>query len=241
MRVFVLGAGASRHAGYPLAAALGNRLAAWINTLSSEHAYQYYLAQVVDLYGSLDNFESILADLMTCPPGSRAVSLGARRPLLLDNLQEAVREYFDFIRSTPAPLYDELSSHLLSGDKVITFNYDLAIERALHSAGLWNIKSGYGFPIADGCQRSPVEVLKLHGSTNWRRIHFGGLTGLSAVNFNSLGARPVLYLRSDWEYLGYQESVDSLCSIPNATCNSPEAPKPALPKCFYSREVLAKN
>jgi hypothetical protein len=233
MTVFVLGAGASLHAGYPLAAELGNVLRAWINTLSPEHDYQYGMAQVVDLYGSLDNFESILADLMTCPPGSRAASLGAMRPLLLYNLQEAVRDYFDVIRSAPAPLYDELSRHLFPGDKVITFNYDLAFERALHGAGLWDIKSGYGFRIADACQPSPVEVLKLHGSTNWRRVHFGGVTGRSAVDFNSLSDRPVLYIRPDWEYLGYHEAVDSLCSLPNVTYSSPAMIMPALPKYFY--------
>jgi hypothetical protein len=234
MRVFVLGAGASLHAGYPLAAELGNRLGAWISTTSSGREYQPCLAQVIDLYGSLDKFEPILADLMTPTPGSPADLLGVVRHYLLHNLQEAVREYFETIRSTPAPLYDELSRHLLPGDKVVTFNYDLAIERALHTAELWNVESGYGFPIVDGCQRSPVEVLKLHGSTNWRRVHFGGVTaGPSAVNFNSLSDRPVLYLRSDWEYLGYHEPVDSLCSLPNVTCNSPAMIMPALPKHFY--------
>jgi hypothetical protein len=156
MRVFVLGAGASRHAGYPLAAELGNQLAAWINTTPSGLGYQPCLAQVVDLDSSLDNFEPILADLMTPTPHSPADLLGVRRHYLLHDLQEAIREYFETIRSTSAPLYDELSRHLLPGDKVITFNYDLAIERALHTAGLWNIKSGYGFSIADG------SVARLH-------------------------------------------------------------------------------
>lgn len=237
MRVFVLGAGASLHAGYPLAAEMGKCLAAWIETLSADHPYQGDFARVVDLYGSLDNFEYILEDLMTCPPGSPASALGASRFYLLHNLQEAVHDYFDVIRSMPAPLYDGLSRCLRPDDKVITFNYDLGIERALRSAGLWDVKSGYGFPLEEGCRRSRVEVLKLHGSTNWRQIYFGGLTGGGpfAVNFNSLGHRPVLYLRSDWEYLDYQDSVDPQCSLLSVTCNSPAMIMPALPKCFYSQ------
>src|SRR5258708_4570500 len=109
MRVFVLGAGASHHAGYPLATEMGNCLATWIKTLSPEHQHRVCLDQIVKAYGALDNFESILADLMTCPPGSRAAALGVARPYLLGDLKEAIRDHLDSIRSTPAPLYDALA------------------------------------------------------------------------------------------------------------------------------------
>ena len=99
-------------------------------------------------------------------PGSRAASLGPDRPNLLSDLKEAIRDHFDAIRSGPAVLYDSLACHIQPSDIVITFNYDLAVERALRSAGLWDIKTGYGFPIELGDTLSPVEVLKLHGSTN---------------------------------------------------------------------------
>lgn len=87
MRVFVLGAGASYHAGYPLAADLGRRLAGWITTLPSGHDYRIYLKQVAELYGTLDNFEGILGDLMTRRQGSRAMAVPAGfLPPLLSNL-----------------------------------------------------------------------------------------------------------------------------------------------------------
>jgi hypothetical protein len=233
MRVFVLGAGASFHAGYPLAADLGNSLATWIDTLSPEHQHRSCLEQLVEAYESLDDFEAILADLMTCTPGSRAGTLGTRRPRLLENLKEAIREYFDAIRSTPAPLYDGLARILRHGDKIITFNYDLGVERALHAAGLWNVECGYGFSIEEGTEPSPVEVLKLHGSTNWRALAFGGRTGFFVADLNSLGDRPVLYFRSDLEYLGYPDFVDPLCSgLQGAIC-LPAMILPALPKVFY--------
>jgi hypothetical protein len=212
---------------------MGNHIAAWINSLSSDNPHQYYLAQVVDLYGSLDDFESILADLMTCLSGSRAATLGARRPLLLDNLKEAIREYFDTIRSTPAPLYEGLARLLCPGDTVITFNYDLGIERALRTAGLWSVERGYGFLINNDTHPSAVEVLKLHGSTNWRALAFGGRTGFFVANWNSLGDRPVLFFRSDLDYLGYQDFVDPLCSGIEKAVNLPAMILPALPKLFY--------
>lgn len=233
MRVFVLGAGASLHAGYPLAGNMGNRLAAWINTLPTDHVHRGCLQQIVDVYGTLDSFESILADLMTCPPGSKAAALGVARPYLLRNLEEAIRDYFDAIRSTPAPLYDRLARILRPGDLVITFNYDLGVERALRAVGLWDIKTGYGFSIGNGEQRTPVEVLKLHGSTNWRALLFGGMTGFFAGGGNSLGNRPVLFFRPDLEYLGYPDFIDPRCSRLDTAASLPAMIMPALPKHFH--------
>ena len=106
---------------------MGNRLAAWINTLPTGHEHRGCLQQIVDVYGTLDSFESILADLMTCPPGSKAAASGVARPYLLSNLEEAIRDHFDAIRSTSAPLYDGLARILRPGDLVITFNYDLGV------------------------------------------------------------------------------------------------------------------
>jgi hypothetical protein len=59
---------------------MGNCLAAWIETLPPEHPYRSCLEQIAELYGGLENFESILADLMTAAPGSRAASFGVTRP-----------------------------------------------------------------------------------------------------------------------------------------------------------------
>jgi hypothetical protein len=242
MRVFVLGAGASLHAGYPLAAEMGSCLEAWISKLSPEHPHRICLQQIVDVYGAVDNFESILADLMTCPPGSRAAALAVTtRHCLLASLKGAIGDHFDAIRSAPAPLYDGLARVLRRGDSVITFNYDLGVERALRTAGLWDIRTGYGFAIGDGEEQSPVEVLKLHGSTNWGALLFGGMNGTSQVNGNSLGYRPVLFFRPDLEYLGYGQFVDPLCSRLNAAVILPAMVMPALPKHFYFSTTYGKE
>jgi hypothetical protein len=147
--VYVLGAGASVHANYPLASGLGTSLAAWIATLPPEHPYRLTLRQVIEAYGSLGDFEAVLADLMTCLPGSTAAGLlPGVRPDLLSNLKEAIRGHFDTIRASPVPLYDQLACSLRPGDLVLTFNYDLAVERALAAAGLWDIRTGYETQLA---------------------------------------------------------------------------------------------
>jgi hypothetical protein len=104
---------------------------------------------------------------------------------------------------------------------VIAFNYDLGVERALHTAGLWDIKTGYGFSIDYGEQPSSVEVFKLYGSTNWRALLFGGMTGFFAGNGNSLAKRPVLFFRPDLEYLGYQDLVDPRCACLDTAASLP--------------------
>lgn len=227
-------AGASVHATYPLASALGNSLAAWIETLGSEHPFRVRLNRIVDVYGTVDNFEDILTDLMTCCPGSLAAALPTTElPCLRDDLKEAVREYFDTLRTAPAPLYDQLALHVLPGDVVVTYNYDLGIERALGAAGLWDIRTGYGFSVCDEQQPSPVRVLKLHGSTNWRALLFGDHTGFSGGHHDSLGPRPVLFFQSDQEYLGFPDFVDPRCVQLDTAPSLPVMIMPALPKKFY--------
>ena len=212
---------------------MGKCLAAWINALPAEHQYRSCLEQIAELYGGLENFESILADLMTAAPGSRAASLGVTRPYLLSDLKEALRDHFDSIRSAPAPLYDRLARVLRQGDLVITFNYDLGVERALRAAGLWDIRTGYGFSVEAAEQPSLVGVLKLHGSTNWRALLFGGMTGFFAGGGNSLGNRPVLFFRPELEYLGYSDFIDPRCARLDSAASLPAMIMPALPKTFH--------
>jgi hypothetical protein len=169
---------------------------------------------------------------MTCPPGSKAESLGISRPYVLSGLKEAIRGHFEVIRSTPTPLYDKLAAALRPGDAVITFNYDLAIEKALRVGGKWDISTGYDFAVGPP-QETAVPVLKLHGSINWRGLLFGGIShGFSAFQ-NSLGERPVLFFKPDLTYLGYNAFVDPLCAGLNSAATLPAMILPALPKQFF--------
>jgi hypothetical protein len=234
MRVFVFGAGASHDAGYPLTDRLGCSLDHWINSPPSadKARYQDGLEQIARAYPTLDTFEKILEGLRTCRAGSPAAALSTR-PDLLTHLQEAIRAYFDSIRSRAVPSYDEFATLLRPGDLVITFNYELAVERALRTSKLWDIRTGYGFRIVPTEDNSHVEVLKLHGSTNWRALVAGGKTGLSAVNGNSLGNRPVLWSRQDLEYLDHQDFVDPLCAHLDSAATLSTSIMPVMRKTFH--------
>ena len=77
-----------------------------------------------------------------------------------------------------------------------------------------------------------VEVLKPHGSTNWRALLFGGMTG-SFAGRSSLGHRPVLFFRPDLDYLGYGDFVDPRCRGLETAATLPAMIMPALPKNFH--------
>ncbi|MDR3742284.1 MAG: hypothetical protein P4L40_24975 [Terracidiphilus sp.] len=234
MKVFVLGAGASVHANYPLATALGTGLAGWIEKQPKEHRYRACLSRIIDAYRTLDDFEAILTDLMMCQPNSVAAGFSSGElPNLRNDLEEAIREYFDSIRMAPTPLYAQLARTLSPGDVVITFNYDLGVERALAAAQLWDISDGYGFQIGNSQYLSSVALLKLHGSTNWRALLFGGRTGCFVGGMDSLGSRPALFFRSDCEYLGFPDFVDPNCARLSTAASSTAMIMPALPKRFY--------
>ncbi len=236
-RVVVLGAGASYDAGYPLAAQMGKCLAAWINTLPSESEHHWCLQEIANTYGTLDNFETILADLMTCPDGSKAEALGGCRPYVLSGLKQAITEHFAAIRvAASTALYDGLAGVLQYDDAVITFNYDLEIERALSATAKWNVSTGYGFQIGEQPKASSVCVLKLHGSVNWRALIFDGISGgsfIAGTPGNSLGRRPVLCFRPDLEYLGAANFKDPLCPTQGEHGELHAMIMPALPKTFY--------
>jgi len=234
MTVYVLGAGASAHAGYPLARHLGSALASWVEETTDGHGYRDTIAQL-KAYFTLDNFEAVMTDLVTCRPCLPASKLPADvRPTLLAAIQKAIRDYFNTIRQQTASLYDELArKHIRKGDLVITYNYDMAAERSLRSAGLWAITDGYGFRIGDSTESSAVTILKLHGSTNWRGLLFRGSTTGFRKAHDSLGSRPVLYFRSDLDYLGYGEFNDPDCAHLRTAGTISAMVMPALPKRFY--------
>lgn len=83
--------------------------------------------------------------------------------------------------SSSCPYHAALAHSLAPGDLVISFNYDLLIDRALRSRGDWYFNDGYGLEFhrigrraADDAEwraplqtRSAIKLLKPHGSLNW--------------------------------------------------------------------------
>lgn len=73
-------------------------------------------------------------------------------------------------------LLDRFGDRFLAKDTtVITFNYDLILERYLFEKDLWSPLDGYGVnvEIPGGkqplkCPKTSIPILKLHGSLNWK-------------------------------------------------------------------------
>lgn len=207
MRVFILGAGASYHAGYPLASGLGPGLADWIiKSCPVDSRPRRAIDRLHAAYGVLDDFERVITEVESSPLRSVKVE---DRDALLGALRNALGEYFKQIRQKPAELYRNFAARCVQDqDLIISFNYDLALERELKRAGKWEARDGYGFDIGnDQIQTSPVIVLKPHGSTNWLGS-FGGSGGFRLLT-SPIGRRPFLDPQ-DSEFLGYSTlAIDS--------------------------------
>ena len=223
MRTFIFGAGASVHAGYPLAVDLWRAMEGWTRaTFPEGHDFRNAADTMNAEFDLCKSFELVLTDL-----DDRIEPLLKERPttpegiwekVMLVGLQVAVKAmiplYFNSLRSQPAGLYRIFADHVLApGDSVITFNYDLALDREMKRAGKWSIGDGYGFEIDRvSFGGSPCKLFKLHGSTNWRGEVFQGGLGFGAVNPAdlSLGQRPIID-PSEIEYLGYNNASDPRC------------------------------
>jgi len=76
---------------------------------------------------------------------------------------------------------------LTSGDAIVTFNYDVALEIELIRANRFRVRDGYGFEADWNEPNSDVKLLKLHGSINWTGEIAGPRPGFSAGGIRLLG------------------------------------------------------
>jgi hypothetical protein len=155
-------------------------------------------------YGPLDDVE----DFVT------RVEQPEKPERILGGLREAICGFFDSIRTNEASLYRRFATDVVQdGDVVVTFNYDVSLDRELRKAGNWEISNGYGdvfYVEIPGMPKSGTALLKLHGSTNWIDSLFGGMragTFSQGYGSDSMGSRPVLLPR-EFVFLGYQGMTD---------------------------------
>jgi hypothetical protein len=196
MNTFVFGAGASIHAGYPLAKRMGNRLFRWMETHGDEGPYSFrstveFLREefecsedIEQLLTSID--ERITAGQNLRPRPSDVVLLcQCHKPTLI----AAIRIWFVEIRQNEARDYATFAEQIVApGDCTITFNYDVSLESALQKAGKWWLGDGYGFALGWVGTPSPVRVLKLHGSVNWRfPVGWNGRPWIDSIEVAFLG------------------------------------------------------
>jgi hypothetical protein len=210
---FVFGAGASLHAGYPLASQMGEALLDFM-CKSSNPLQQDAGWFLIDTFGKSPNIEDLITKAQDRIKFLKEVNTPdamadrGRLGNCVGALSASLREWFRTIHTKPAPAYAEFANRLVqAGDVVITFNYDDSLDRELKQTGKWDISHGYGCPLGAVDRSSDVVLLKLHGSINWLVSIFGGARGGSTWTSSdptSLGRFPVIH-QADLEYLGYQE------------------------------------
>ena len=151
--------------------------------------YQVTLEQYVT------QIESLMEMLDMLPVGSTAFSpegLAEMRQRLLNALSAVLEESADVVkanshaRKNPCSYHAAIVSALEARDTIVTFNYDCVIDDALRrwADGKWSAQYGYCFPNpgrvsghepwsadnAPGAHNRSVNLLKLHGSLNWRPL-----------------------------------------------------------------------
>lgn len=217
---FIFGAGASRDAGYPFAKDLGRGLLSWMEQAQREGSCDFsdsasFLRETfVDaediglLLEQMEQVANLASDTSLEKRMLIARIANVDRPALIHGL----RRWFEQIdRVSPNSSYRRFAEKVIQpNDTVITFNYDVSLDKELKRVGLWEVGDGYGFEIEGLPASSRVALLKLHGSINWRALLFGGRKGGFAANDveRSLGRRPVLF-DCDLKTLGYDHAVDS--------------------------------
>jgi hypothetical protein len=223
MTTYVLGAGASRDAGYPLAKTMASELLQWMKRPTHDpdsYAARYPATAhfLEESFAPVENVEDLVTAIQKLidqyENGTR--DQRARRTLIANEygvLKNAVRAWFYEIQQSVAltsSAYREFACNIVvPGDCIVTFNYDVSLERELRLAGRFEVGDGYGFPIEGLPRKSATKVLKLHGSTSWLALLFGGMTpGFSTFQVgNTLGSRPAVP-KNELSFLGYQDAVD---------------------------------
>lgn len=205
MKTYVLGAGASLHAGYPSASTMGVQLLTWMQKHPNPN-YRASAQWVFDTFGLVVNVEELFSTLDSTLGDSRrgTEERGNIASFQKPTLTRALQEWFIAIRNSEAGAYRSFSDEIVErGDCIITFNYDVSLDRELHIAGKWELGDGYGFDFDGFPCGSQTKLLKLHGSANWIALLFGGITsGITAVLDGSLGVRPVI-AANELSFLGY--------------------------------------
>lgn len=186
MKVAIVGAGLSKHAGYPLQKELAELI---VIQLKKEKVNQ----EIISFLESTQDIELLLTHVdLNLSNGHRGifsnldlVELGKIRR----KLKEVLIGYMELIESTSKPtkeLKEFCESYLTDGDCIISLNYDLILEKTLIESQLWTLRDGYGFiykrfgdlpkeqiEFFSSVAASRRFIYKLHGSINWAWIKQG--------------------------------------------------------------------
>jgi hypothetical protein len=148
MKTYIFGAGASMHAGYPLASDLWRAIQRWtIETFPDGHRLRGTIDTMNSEFDASKPFELVLTDLQrridailkTPPTTGEGIEEKVRLVHTRSEIAELIPRYFQSVREQSAELYRLFATTFLSkGDAVVTFNYDMAIDRELQRSGKWS-------------------------------------------------------------------------------------------------------
>ena len=173
-RVFIFGAGVSTHCGYPLT---DNLLKEITLRLKSNDKDRFHLLDFIEAfypnfnrsYANYPNIEEVLSLLDV------AIEVGYKIPQskyshyfqdvseiknkILINIYNYFFEKLDEVNEDMAIF--EFADFLKPNDVIITFNWDLNLEKALEG-----LKKKYAYNL-DNKEKERITILKPHGSMNW--------------------------------------------------------------------------
>lgn len=224
--VFILGAGASRDCGAPLmydfldtaskllsVGEVNNkkdhfeRVFKAVSSLQAVHSKsQLDLNNIESIFTALE-IANVLKKLPGFTPDEIKDVIASLKELIVATLEKTITFPTEDRYILPTPSYNSFSlliNHINSeanpqfSSSVITFNYDIAIDVAMHRNGLGPV---YAFG-PDVRANNPTKLLKLHGSLNW------------AVRSDSGVVQPLTLQEyfSKYSYQGYEKR--GTCHVP---------------------------
>lgn len=222
MRVFILGAGASKHAGFPLTKELVDFIKEKTrpfgllasNVEKERNLLFEFESKIEKIY--FENIELLLTLIdLSINEGKTILFLNKFSLDDLDRFSRAMRRliaesflehHLDIQRSNDSFNYMLKFSKLLKDkDVIITFNWDCLLESALWRTNKWTFLDGWGinkeksqfqhYP-KNKPVKSKIKIFKLHGSFNWvsddREIHFKNLNAF--LDFYAYGEKDAYFL-----------------------------------------------
>jgi len=152
-------------------------------------------SQLLDRYG-VEDIEIALTRL-DCDISAEEAAGDLRGPsrALRRRLETELAEYFLEFCASESLLTQScwMTSFIDEGvkprDVAISLNYDCLLEGALDCRGKWSPRGGYGFPVESPLfgraeyRRSPVTVLKIHGSANFWIAPYADQPAAKTVGF----------------------------------------------------------
>ncbi len=189
--VFVLGAGCSKQCGAPLMADFLD-VASFLHSTGKVHDKAPHFEKVFKAIGALqvvhsksqldlNNIESVftafeiantIGKLPSFLPEEIPSVIASLKEVIVTTLEQTIKfptreshyidvpqPYKDFVELLHHIMSDAIPTHTIS---VITFNYDIVIDMALHEARL-----GVDYGLSSSTSSEYVPLLKLHGSLNW--------------------------------------------------------------------------